>query len=93
MNSDGFLAEAAKKSEYIREKLAKCSEVQSLSGIGLMIGIELKTKKAADIAKACLENGLLVLTAKTKVRLLPPLTISYEEIDAGLDILIKMLEG
>ena len=66
----------AKKSEYIREKLAKCSEVQSLSGIGLMIGIELKTKKAADIAKACLENGLLVLTAKTKVdfclRLLSP---------------------
>ena len=93
MNSDGFLAEAAKKGEYIREKLAKCSEVQSLSGIGLMIGIELKTKKAADIAKACLENGLLVLTAKTKVRLLPPLTISYEEIDAGLDILIKLLEG
>lgn len=93
VNSDGFLEEAAKKSEYIREKLAKCSEVQSLSGIGLMIGIELKTKKAADIAKACLENGLLVLTAKTKVRLLPPLTISYEEIDAGLDILIKLLEG
>lgn len=93
VNSDGFLAEAAKKGEYIREKLAKCSEVQSLSGIGLMIGIELKTKKAADIAKSCLENGLLVLTAKTKVRLLPPLTISYEEIDAGLDILIKLLEG
>lgn len=93
VNSDGFLAEAAKKGGYIREKLAKCSEVQSLSGIGLMIGIELKTKKAADIAKSCLENGLLVLTAKTKVRLLPPLTISYEEIDAGLDILIKLLEG
>lgn len=93
VNSDGFLAEAAKKGEYIRDKLANCSEVQSLSGIGLMIGIELKTKKAADIAKACLENGLLVLTAKTKVRLLPPLTISYEEIDAGLEILIKMLEG
>lgn len=93
VNSDGFLAEAAKKGEYIREKLAKCSEVQSLSGIGLMIGIELKTKKAADIAKSCLENGLLVLTAKTKVRLLPPLTISYEEIDAGLDILIKLFEG
>lgn len=93
VNSDGFLAEAAKKGCYIREKLAKCSEVQSLSGIGLMIGIELKTKKAADIAKSCLENGLLVLTAKTKVRLLPPLTISYEEIDAGLDILIKLFEG
>ena len=93
VNSDGFLAKAAKKGEYIREKLAKCSEVQSLSGIGLMIGIELKTKKAADIAKACLENGLLVLTAKTKVRLLPPLTISYEELDKGLEILTKLIEA
>ena len=93
VNSDGFLAKAAKKGEYIREKLAKCSEVQSLSGIGLMIGIELKTKKAADIAKACLENGLLVLTAKTKVRLLPPLTISYEELDEGLEILTKLIEA
>ena len=58
-----------------------------------MIGIELKTKKAADIAKACLENGLLVLTAKTKVRLLPPLTISYEELDEGLEILTKLIEA
>lgn len=93
VNSAGFLDEVAKKGDYIREKLAKCSEVQSVSGIGLMIGIELKTKKAGDIAKACLENGLLVLTAKTKVRLLPPLTITYEELDEGLDILIGLLEG
>ena len=93
VNSAGFLDEVAKKGDYIREKLAKCSEVQSVSGIGLMVGIELKTKKAGDIAKACLENGLLVLTAKTKVRLLPPLTITYEELDEGLDILIGLLEG
>ena len=93
VNSEGFLDESVKKSEYIREKLSKCSEVQSVSGIGLMIGIELKTKKAADIAKACLENGLLVLTAKTKVRLLPPLTITYDEINKGLDILIGLLES
>lgn len=93
VNSEGFLDEVAKKGDYIREKLAKCSEVQSVSGIGLMVGIELKTKKAADIAKACLENGLLVLTAKTKVRLLPPLTITYDELNEGLDILINLLES
>lgn len=93
VNSAGFLDEVAKKGDYIREKLAKCSEVQSVSGIGLMVGIELKTKKAGDIAKACLENGLLVLTAKTKVRLLPPLTITYDELNDGLDILIKLLES
>lgn len=58
-----------------------------------MIGIELKSKTAADVAKKALERGLLVLTAKTKVRLLPPLTITMEEIDRGLDILIAILEG
>ena len=62
-------------------------------GNRLMVGIELKTKKAADIAKACLENGLLVLTAKTKVRLLPPLTITNDELNEGLDILIRLLES
>jgi acetylornithine/N-succinyldiaminopimelate aminotransferase len=92
VNSDGFLDEVAKKGAYFREKLLTCPEVQSVSGMGLMIGIELKTKKAADIAKAALEQGLLVLTAKTRVRLLPPLTISYDEIDKGLAILTELLK-
>lgn len=91
VNSEGFLDEVTKKGEYIREKLSACDEVALLSGIGLMIGIELKTKKAADIVKASLNEGLLLLTAKTKVRLLPPLTITYEEIDKGLEILIRLL--
>ena len=91
VNSEGFLDEVTKKGEYIREKLSDCDEVVSVSGIGLMIGIELKTKKAADIVKAALNEGLLLLTAKTKVRLLPPLTITYEEIDKGLEILIRLL--
>ena len=93
VNSEGFLDEVTKKGEYIREKLSACDEVVSVSGIGLMIGIELKTKKAADIVKAALNEGLLLLTAKTKVRLLPPLTITYEEIDKGLEILISLLNA
>ena len=56
-----------------------------------MIGITLKTKKAGEVAKRCLDKGLLVLTAKDKVRLLPPLTISYEDIDKGLKILTEVL--
>lgn len=92
VNSAGFLDEVTKKGDYFREKLSAMNEVKSISGIGLMIGIELKTKKAADIAKAALENGLLVLTAKSKVRLLPPLTISYEEIDKGMAILGEILK-
>ena len=87
-----FLDEVAKKGEYFRKKLCEIPEVEGVSGLGLMIGITLKTKKAGDVAKAALDNGLLVLTAKEKVRLLPPLTISYEEIDAGIAILADILK-
>ncbi|MBR5089794.1 MAG: acetylornithine/succinylornithine family transaminase [Ruminiclostridium sp.] len=87
-----FLAEVTKKGEYFRKKLAEIPEVAGTSGIGLMIGITLKTKDAKAVAKAALDNGLLVLTAKDKVRLLPPLTISYDEIDKGLKILTDILK-
>ena len=86
-----FLNEVKKKAEYIRNGLSAIDEISELSGIGLMIGITLKSKKAGDVAKNCLNKGLLVLTAKEKVRLLPPLTISYEEIDKGLKILTEVL--
>ncbi len=86
-----FLDEVKKKGEYFINELSKIDEVDALSGIGLMIGIKLKTKKAADIAKIALENGLLVLTAKDKLRFLPPLTITYDEIDTGMKILTEIL--
>ena len=93
VNKPGFLDEVAKKGDYIRKKLLTSQEVASVSGIGMMIGIELKTKKAGDIVKAALDNGLLLLTAKTKIRLLPPLTITYEELDKGLEILLGLLNA
>lgn len=93
VNSEGFLDEVAKKGDYIRRKVLTSPEVASVSGIGLMIGIELNNKKAGDIVKAALDKGLLLLTAKTKIRLLPPLTITYEEIDRGLDILLELLNA
>lgn len=86
-----FLAEVNKKAEYFRAKLSEIPEVEGVDGLGLMIGVRLKTKKAGDICKACLENGLLILTAKTKLRFLPPLTITYDEIDKGIEILKKLL--
>lgn len=92
INSKDFLNGVEEKANYFRCKLEKCSEVESVSGIGLMIGIKLKNKAAGDIAKKALEKGLLVLTAKDKVRLLPPLNICYDEIDDGLDILISVME-
>ena len=93
VNKPGFLDEVAKKGDYIRKKLLTSPEVASVSGIGMMIGIELKTKKAGDVVKAALDKGLLLLTAKTKVRLLPPLTITYEELDKGLEILLSLLNA
>ena len=87
-----FLEEVRKKGEYFREKLVQIDEVEGVDGLGLMIGVRLKTKKAADVLNKCFENGLLILTAKDKLRFLPPLNVSYEQIDKGLAILKKVLD-
>ena len=92
ISSKGFLEDICAKADHFKERLENCSEVAGVSGLGLMIGITLKNKKAADVAKAALDKGVLVLTAKEKVRLLPPLTIEVSEIDAGLDLLLEILE-
>ncbi len=87
-----LLKEVEKKSEYIIGKLNEISGVKKISGMGLMLGIE-TDKDAAEVAKECLKNGLLVLTAHhNKVRLLPPLIIGYDEIDKGIKILKEAIE-
>lgn len=88
----GFLEEVNKKAAYFREKLSAIPEVEGVDGLGLMLGVRLKTKKAADILTAAAEKGLLILTAKEKLRFLPPLTITYEEIDKGMEILGELLK-
>lgn len=90
--TDEFLNEVTEKGEYIRAKLNEIEEVESVTGLGMMLGIELKTKNAGEIAKKCSENGLLILTAKTKLRMLPPLVITKEEIDKGIAILKNIIE-
>lgn len=87
-----FQAEVVRKGKLVRQFLSEIPEVVSVTGMGLMLGIELKTKQAGAVAKACIEEGVLVLTAKTKVRLLPPLTITDEELNEGLCLLRKVLE-
>ncbi|MBQ5545286.1 MAG: aminotransferase class III-fold pyridoxal phosphate-dependent enzyme, partial [Clostridia bacterium] len=81
----------AEKADYFRKSLEALPRVKNVSGLGLMLGAELDGVTAADVLKAALENGLLVLTAKTKLRCLPPLTITYEQIDAGMEILRRIL--
>lgn len=90
---DGMLESITRKSDQIRSRLSEIDEVADVSGKGMMIGIALKNKKAPDVLQECLNRGLLVLTAKERVRLLPPLTITDDELREGLEILCKVLEG
>jgi acetylornithine/N-succinyldiaminopimelate aminotransferase len=85
--TDGFLKEVTEKGAYFKKKLLAMPHVKDVSGIGLMIGIELEGVAAADVVKAGIPKGVITLTAKTKLRLLPPLSITYAQIDQGLTAL------
>ena len=94
MIDDAFLSQVVQKGKYLREKLAQLDGVTKVTGKGLMLGAALAPElKNSDVASACLQNGLVVLTAKEKLRFLPPLTITTDEIDAGLEILSKTLQS
>lgn len=87
-----FLANVNERAVQLRAGLEKLPRVRSLSGIGLMVGIEfLEGIKAADVLAACREKGLLVLTAKTRLRLLPPLTLTAHDVEMALEILGSVL--
>ncbi|MBR3591799.1 MAG: aspartate aminotransferase family protein [Clostridia bacterium] len=83
---DTLLAEVSKKSEYIFETLKNADGIENVSGMGLMIGIK-TTKPAAEVVKAAMEKGVLCLTAKDKVRLLPALNIPFDELKWAIDII------
>ena len=91
VNTPEFLKSVTEKGEYLKAKLAALPGVSQVRGKGLMLGVEIPGKAAADVVRAGIEKGLLLLTAKTAVRLLPPLTITYEEIDRGLEIMREIL--
>ena len=87
---DKLLESVREKGAYFKEQLSKIKGVKSVTGAGLMIGIE-TDKPAAEIAAECVKRGLLVLTAHSKVRLLPALTISKEEADFAVRILNEVI--
>jgi len=89
---DAFLKTVEENSEYLWSKLREIKGVKSVCGKGYMIGIETEAD-AKEILKKALENGLLVLTAKDKVRLLPPLNMTKEELDKGIEILKSVIES
>ena len=83
---EAFLADVQKKSEYIFSALQGAEGVESVSGMGLMIGIK-TAKPAKEVVTGCMEQGVLCLTAKDKVRLLPALNISMETLQKAINIL------
>ena len=92
--SDGFLEEVREKGEYLRRGI-EALDLPCLGktrGMGLMIGVDVRGGRTnKELADRLIENGLLILTAGAGLRLLPPLVISYEEMDRGLEIMKKAL--
>ena len=83
---EALLGEVKAKSAAVFDALSGAEGVESVSGMGLMIGVK-TVKPAGDVVKACLEKGVLCLTAKDKVRLLPALNIPTELLEKAVDIL------
>ena len=90
---DAFMDNVNARAAQLRRGLAALPHVTGVSGLGLMVGIQLDgTRKAAAVRAACEKAGLLVLTAKTRLRLLPPLILSEADVNAALAILKDVLE-
>ena len=85
---DAFLAEVAEKGNYVKTRLEEAG--YEVSGLGLMIGIKTK-KPVAEVLSACIEKGVLCLSAKDKLRLLPPLNIPTEQLQKAVDVIIASL--
>ena len=84
--TDDFLADVQKKSDYIFTCLQDAEGVESVSGLGLMIGIK-TVKPAKEVVAACMAKGVLVLTAKDKVRLLPALNIPMAQLETAVAVI------
>lgn len=87
-----FLSAVNKKGEHLESRLRAIDGVKNVRRMGLMVGIELENADAHQIAAKCVENGLLIITAKDLLRMLPPLVITVDELDEAVDILEKTLK-
>ena len=89
-----FLAAVREHGAQLRAGLEKLPHVTEVSGLGLMLGVQFEDGiQASDVLAACRERGLLVLTAKTRLRLLPPLVVTAHDIERALVILDEVLCG
>lgn len=89
---DALLSDVKEKSKVVFEALSGAKGIESVCGLGLMIGIKTE-RNAADVVKEALENGVLCLTAKDKVRLLPALNIPKETLLRAIEIIKNICAG
>ena len=87
---DTLLEEVRQKSAFVFSALKGVPGVEAVSGMGLMIGIK-TVRPAAEVVKTCMEKGVLCLTAKDKVRLLPALNIPMEQLEKAVEIIKESL--
>jgi acetylornithine/N-succinyldiaminopimelate aminotransferase len=83
-----FLGNVKKKSQYVVNTLNGKKGIESVSGLGLMVGIK-TIRPAKDVVNECIEKGVLCLTAKDKVRLLPALNIEDEVLEKAISVIIE----
>ena len=88
---DKLLSEVKEKSAYIFQTLGCAKGVKSVSGMGLMIGVETE-KDASEIIKNCMARGVLAIKAKNKVRLLPALNIPFDTLKTAIEIIKQEIE-
>lgn len=88
---DALLSQVREKGDYLRGALLQMRGVKSVAGLGLMLGVETE-KPAAQVVEACMARGVLTLTAKNKVRLLPALNIPFELLEEAVAIMKGVLE-
>ena len=81
-----LLSQVKQKSKYIIDELSGADGVESVSGMGLMLGIKTK-KPVKDVLNECMANGVLCLTAKDKLRLLPALNIPMDVLEKAVSII------
>ncbi len=89
---EAVLAGVRERSAFIRERLTGAPGIRSVTGLGLMLGIETE-KPAGEVVAACMEKGVLCLTAKTKVRLLPALNIPQDLLAEAMGVLREACAG
>lgn len=90
---DNFLKNVSEKAKILTDVFKSCEDIAEISGMGLMIGLKPKSKTAGEVVNECIKNGVLCLTAKDKVRLLPPLNTPNELLIKAAEIIVNACKG